>query len=142
MKHLAFGWLLLCMATACFGQDQAPLCPRHIETPNYPAIARAAHISGKITLKVTIGADGNVEHVDTTTENPGANGHRILMIAAAENMRRWTFAKPPSAPHTQVIAYDYEFNPSITKTTFDLPDRVSITTDVATIEVQSSRIRN
>jgi TonB family protein len=146
VKNLVLGWLLLCVGTACFAQDQAPLYPRHIETPNYPAIARAAHISGKITLKVTIGADGNVEHVEATAENPVQREHPLLQKYAIENMQHWTFAKPPSAPYTQIIVYDYELDPELPdgggKTTFDLPDHVLITTNVPTIEVQSSRARN
>lgn len=153
MKRLALGWLLLWMGAACFAQDQVVLCPKHIETPDYPPIARSAHITGKITLTVTVGADGNVEHVDASTDNPQQREHPLLRKFAIENMQHWTFAKPPSAPHTQVIVYDYEFDPelpaaggpsslpSIVRTTFDLPDHVSITTNLSIIEVQKSRTR-
>lgn len=154
MKQLAFGWLLLWTGAACFAQDQAALCPRHIETPNYPVLARTAHVTGKITLTVTVGLDGNVEHVDATTDNPVQREHPLLQKYAIENMELWTFAKPPSVPYTQVIVYDYELDPalppsggpsslpSITKTTFDLPNHVSITTNLPMIEVQKSRTRN
>ena len=131
MKKLTFGCLFFCLATVCFGQNQDALCPRHIETPTYPAIARAVRVSGKITLTVTIDADGTVKHVEATPDNPDFDA---LQKSAIENMKHWTFAKPQSAPYTQVIVYDYEIDPAppvagatpITKVTFDLPDRVTI----------------
>jgi hypothetical protein len=102
-------------------------------------------LTGKITLTVTIEADGNVEHVEATTDNPVQHGHPILQEHAIENMRHWTFAKPPSAPCTLIIVYDYEFDtalppaggphwsPSITKVKFDLPDHVTILTNTTII---------
>ncbi len=137
MKKLTFGCLIFSLVTLCFGQSQGALCVRHIETPIYPPIARAAHVSGKITLTVTINADGTVKHVEATADNPAAQRAPILQQSAVENMKYWTFAKPPSAPYTpytEVVVYDYEIDPAppvagatpITKVTFDLPDRVTI----------------
>ena len=154
MKKLAFGCLMLCMAAACFGQDRAAPCPRHIEAPGYPPAARAAHVTGKITLAVTIDADGNVVHVGATAEDPRQQAHPLLQKFAVENMQHWTFAKPASAPYTEVIVYDYEFDPAltpsggksflpaITKTTFDLPDHVTIATNLMFIDTQNSRLHN
>jgi TonB family protein len=154
MKKVAFGCLMLCMAAACFGQDQAALCPRHIEAPGYPAIARTAHVTGKVTLAVTIDADGKVVHVDATVDDPRQQAHPLLQKFAVENMQHWTFAKPPSAPYTQIIVYDYEFDqalptsggksslPAITKTTFDLPDHVTIATNLMFIDTQNARPHN
>jgi len=138
MKKLTFGCLFFCLATVCFGQNQDALCPRHIETPTYPAIARTAHVSGKITLTVTIDADGTVKHVEATPDNPDFD---VLQKSAIENMKHWTFAKPQSAPYTQVIVYDYEIDEklsqaggtAVTKVSFDLPDRVTILTGESTI---------
>ena len=140
MKKLTFGCLLFCLATVCFGQQQDALCPRHIETPTYPPIARAAFVSGKITLTITIDADGTVKHVEAAADNPDA---KMLQKFAAENLRHWTFAKPPSAPYTEVVVYDYEIDPAppvagatpITKVTFDLPDRVTIWTNQLPINI-------
>ncbi len=130
------------------------MCPRHIETPGYPPIARTAHVSGKVTLTVTIDADGNVTHVDAVAEDPRQQAHPLLQNFAIENMQHWTFAKPPSAPYTQVFVYDYELDPAlppsggkfsapaITKTAFDLPDHVTIATNLAFIDTQNSRPHN
>ncbi len=131
-----------------------PLCPRHIESPGYPPIARTAHVTGKITLTITIDADGNVVHVDAPTDNPLKAPYSLLHKYAAENIQRWTFANPPSAPYTQTIVYDYEFDPAlpaaggkhsfptVTKTTFDLPDRVTITTNLEILNTEKSGTRD
>ena len=104
------------------------------------------------TLTVTIDANGSVKHVEAATDNPVAQAHPLLQKYAIENMQQWTFAKPPSAPYTQVIVYDYEFDetlpssggpsslPVISRVKFDLPDRVTILTNVMFIDGQNSRI--
>jgi TonB family protein len=143
MRGTALGFLLLCGAGLCFGQEQQALCPRHIEVPTFPPIARAAHVTGKITLTLTIDADGNVRNVEATADNPVMQAHPLLQKFAVENMQHWTFAKPPSVPYTETIVYDYEFDPSlpadgganpITKVTFDLPNRVTILTNLSIID--------
>ena len=151
MRKTALRCILLCVAVGCSGQSHEALCPRHIETPSYPPLARAAHVTGMYTLTVTIDADGSVKHVEAATDNPVAQKHPLLQKYAIENMQQWTFAKPPSPPYTQVIVYDYEFDetlppsggpsrlPAISKVKFDLPDRVTILTNLMIIDVQNSR---
>ena len=146
MRKTAFGGLLFYIATAGFGQGQEPLCPRHIETPDYPPIARTAHLAGMVTLTATIDADGKVEHVEAKTDDSALRAHPLLQKLAAENLQHWTFAKPSSALYTQVISYDYKIDmtlppsggpsslPSITKVTFDLPDHVIIMTNARIID--------
>jgi hypothetical protein len=153
VKKTAFGFLLFC-AAGCLAQGQTELCPRHIEAPGYPPVARAAHVTGRITLTVTIDVDGNVTHVDAMAVDPRQQEHPLLQKFAIQNMQHWTFAKPPLAPYTQVIVYDYEFDPAlppsggkssmpaITKTTFDLPDHVTIATNLMFIDTQNSRPHN
>lgn len=135
--------LLFFLAVSCFAQNQAPLCPKHIETPSYPQIARVASVSGKVTLRVTIGADGRVTHIDFANDDARS---RMLGTSATENLRHWTFEKPPSAPYTETITYDYEIDsslppydrspsrPVITKVSFDLPERVTIAANGMMIE--------
>lgn len=151
MKIAALGVLWLCITQVCFAQGQAALCPRHIESPQYPQLAHTAHVTGKITLTVTIDADGNVKQVESTGGNPSEDKHPLLRKYAVENMQRWTFAKPPSAPYTQVIVYDFELDeslpasggphssPAITKVIFDLPDRVTILTNASFVDIYRSR---
>jgi TonB family protein len=151
VRKIALGFLLFCMSEAGFGQTQGALCPRHIETPVYPQIAHTAHVTGKITLTVTIDADGKVKQVEAAGGNSAEQKHPILRKYAVENMQHWTFVKPPSAPYTFVFLYDFEFDeslppeggphssPSITKVNIDLPDRVTILTNLSFVETSRAR---
>jgi TonB family protein len=121
------------------------LCPQHIETPDYPPIARTAHVTGKVTLTVTIGANGNVIAVEPSSDS-AVQANSQLQKHAAENMQHWTFATPPYAPFTQTMVYDYEFDsslppeggkksmPAITRVNLDLPDHVTISTNLRIID--------
>jgi len=154
MRRTSFAGLLFCIAAAGCSHGQESLCPRHIETPKYPPIARTAHVMGMVSLAVTIDADGNVKHVDATADDPWLQAHPMLQKYAVENMQHWTFAKPLSAPHIQIISYDYEFDgslppaggpsslPFVTEVTYDLPDRVTILANATIVDVSTSRTPN
>ncbi len=141
-KTAACTFLWFCLAYTCFGQSQEALCPRHIEIPTYPPIGRTAHLIGKVVLTLSIDADGKVSDVKVANEEDN-KGAGPLRLAATENIRLWTFEKPPIAPYTQTIVYDFEFDPSlpadegnhsIVKVTFDLPDRITIATNLKIID--------
>jgi hypothetical protein len=144
-----FSFLVLLIA-GCSASKSQPLYPKHIETPDFPPIARTAHVTGKIWLTVTVDADGNVGSVEAKAENPILQEHPLLQKYAIENMEHWKFLKPPSGPSKQVVLYDYEFDPSlpgeggpsylpaITKVNFDLPDHVAISTNLRFIDVSQS----
>jgi TonB family protein len=143
-RKLVGAFLSLFLAGVCFGQTQEVLCPRHIETPSYPPLARTAHITGEVILAVTIGSDGNVTDAKVTTDT---KSNAVLLPGAIDNIRHWTFAKPPTAPYTQTIVYDFEFDGSlpgddghhpITKVTFDLPDRVTISANLRFIDADGA----
>jgi TonB family protein len=145
MINSSFRWFLLCLATTGLGQAQQALCPKHIETPAYPQLARQAMLAGKVVLTLALDAEGKVESVEATTEDPRLLKVPVLQKSAVENIKHWTFAKPPSIPFTQVISYDYEFDASlpgddganpISKVTFDLPDRVTILANLRFVETQ------
>jgi protein TonB len=57
----------------------------HKVDPIYPAQARAARISGNVTLEITIGQDGRVENVKPV------EGHPVLAAAAQEAVRQWVY---------------------------------------------------
>jgi TonB family protein len=143
MRAITLGCLLLTTTPICFGQAQEALCPKHIETPVYPQIARTAHITGKVVLKLTIDSDGKVTDAETTNDDKWVP---LLKRSTMDNIRRWTFAKPPSAPYTDTIVYDYELDATLkdyeTKVVYDLPDRVSIFAGVATIQPSISKSKN
>ena len=145
--------LLFLVATVSFGQTQPAICPKHIETPEYPPLARQTRLMGEIVLSVTIDADGRVEHVTTIAENHKRQPFPLLQNSAVENMQHWTFTKPPFAPYTEVIVYDYEDDPSlppsggskglpvVTKVAFDLPDRVRILMNGPIVNTVKSKSR-
>ena len=138
MKRKTAAWLLLLVPASCLSQIQPGLCPTRIETPEFPVLARQTRIFGKVTLAVTIDADGVVQRVDVAVDNPREKVSRLLQNSAVENMKRWKFSKPPTAPYMQQIVYDYEpdaslppsggpkASPKITRVIIDLPGRVNI----------------
>src|SRR5690348_16569612 len=140
--------LLLLIVSPCTSETQEPLCPKHIETPTYPAIGRTAQMSGKVVMAVTIDADGKVDDVKVTSEKE--KFVKILEIGAVANIRLWTFANPLGRPRTQTIIYDFTLDeslpgeggprnlPAITKVSFDLPDRVTIRANLPFVETSAA----
>ena len=57
--------------------------------PVYPPLARQAHISGIVHLQVVIATDGTMKNMSVMS------GHPLLVPAAFEAARQWTFAPPP-----------------------------------------------
>ncbi len=142
---VACGYLWLCLAYSCFGQPQEMLCPRHIETPAYPSVAKTAHITGKVILTFTLDANGKVTDAKVVNEDDKWVG--LLKSAATDNIRLWIFAKPPAAPYMQTIVYDFKLDDSlpgddgdhpIVKITFDLPDRVTISANARLVDHNGS----
>jgi TonB family protein len=134
-KLMCSGFLPVLLALSCMGQTQQSICPKHIETPTYSAIARTAHVSGIVALTLTIDADGNVSDVKVTNEDE--RFVKLLERSAVDNIRLWTFTKPQSAPFKQNVTYDFQLDdklplagvnnyPLVTLVTYDLPDRVTI----------------
>jgi TonB family protein len=137
------GFLILVVTLSCMGQTQQSLCPKHIETPAYPPIARTAHVSGIVALTLTIDADGKVSDVTVTNEDEPFV--KLLEKSAVSNIRLWTFTKPQSAPAKQNVIYDFQFDdklplagpnnyPDVTIVTYDLPDRVTVRTNYHEVE--------
>lgn len=53
--------------------------------PKYPELAKMAHISGPVTLQITVGTDGAVKNVNVIS------GHRLLRKAAVDAVRQWLY---------------------------------------------------
>jgi TonB family protein len=151
MKELAASCLLLALLVGCATGKPKPVHPLHIEAPDFPLPARTAHVTGTVSLTLTIDADGRVTVVDAKASNPVEEQHPLLRKSATDNIERWTFEKPPFAPFRQTIVYDYEFDdalpaeggpsalPRITQVEFDLPSHVSISANAAIIETNASK---
>jgi TonB family protein len=143
MVRLPLFGMALWLVGGCSLNSHPPLCPRHIETPIYPSLARQVRITGKITLTVTMDADGTVKNVEASTNDPRREKFPILQKSAIENMQHWTFARPPFAPYQQMSEYDYIIDESLppqvaastvtTKVSYDLPERVSIAMNAMTV---------
>jgi protein TonB len=57
----------------------------HRVQPEYPAIARAAHISGRVQLRAIIGKDGAVRELQVISGNP------LLVQAASAAVLQWRY---------------------------------------------------
>ncbi|MGA2674658.1 MAG: energy transducer TonB [Terracidiphilus sp.] len=65
-------------------KDSKPLLLEHPK-PVYPPIAKAAHVSGSVVLRATVGADGRI--TDFVIES----GPAMLQQAAIDAVKQWTF---------------------------------------------------
>jgi TonB family protein len=91
-------------AAAQSSVGQLPQAPPVVEriAPVYPPLALQARISGIVTMKVTIAANGTVQHIDVVS------GHPLLVPAALEALRGWKF-QPQAAEGTYRV--DIPFTP-------------------------------
>ncbi len=123
--------LLVVFLCAGSSVQKAPtVCVRHIESPGYPQVARLAHISGAVEVKVLISPDGKV------TSATAVSGPPVLGQYAAENLKNWVFDEGDERRLDIVFrfrlerpAVDYAPPPRVS---FDLPNSVEITSKYAT----------
>ncbi|MGA8766290.1 MAG: hypothetical protein WB559_04675 [Candidatus Acidiferrales bacterium] len=87
---------------------------------------------------MTIDADGKVVEAEVVS------GSALLRKASTDNIQKWSFSKPPHAPFTQTMIYEYKLdgiakdNAAHTKVSFDLPNHVDIVATEFTVEPQKS----
>ena len=62
----------------------AAMLVNHVD-PQYPAIAKAAHISGVVHLHAIIGKDGTVREIEVVDGNP------LLAQAAKAAVQNWRY---------------------------------------------------
>ena len=101
-------------------------CVAHVESLEYPEVARAAHIDGIVSLRLKVALDGRVDSVEKLS------GPEILAKEAEKNAGRWVFFREP---HVNTVEVQYEFRltqprsdsrvPAAVK--FDLPTKVLVT---------------
>ena len=139
MKLATFGGIFFLLLAVGCNHTESALCPRHIEEPIYPAIARTADIAGKLVVAVTIDANGKVSRAEITNRTTSL---KLLEQTTLNNIRSWTFTPPRKAPHVQTVVYDYEINKSPefqgVQVSYDLPDRVNIIAGLPEIETSGS----
>ncbi len=54
-------------------------------TPEYPGIAKSAHVSGTVTLRAIISKDGSIEKLEYVSGPP------LLMASAIRAVREWRY---------------------------------------------------
>ena len=58
----------------------------HKAEPQYPSIAKAAHVSGTVELECVVGTDGHIQEVKVKSGNP------LLIQAAVQAAWQWVYA--------------------------------------------------
>jgi len=78
------------------------VCVKQISVPKYVPIALAARVTGDVSLKISIGAQGEVASV------VGSGPSRMLVEGAKENVRGWIFCAPMKKRSSRVrLRYIY-----------------------------------
>jgi hypothetical protein len=73
--------------------------------PMYPPIAKAAHVTGKVVVKVTI-KDGLMVQTEVLSKPPVASGGRLLEAPTLENLKTWRFAANVTCTFTVIYTYE------------------------------------
>lgn len=111
-----------------------PRLPVHVESLEYPPMARGARIEGDVVAQVRVDAAGRVviEDGGRLDEN-GLLTNPILTRAAFDNLKKWQFQPGPEA--TLKITYHFRLagppapRPDCfpSRAAFDFPDSVTVT---------------
>ena len=69
-------------------------------TPEYPQLAKAIQVTGKVKIEATISSDGHV----TSTRVIG--GSPLLVSSALEALKKWRY-EPAAKETTEMIEFDF-----------------------------------
>jgi hypothetical protein len=110
MRRCRRALLGLILAVPAFGQTIPPAAAPPIlqgaTLPMYPPIAKAAHVTGKVIVRVTV-KSGLVVKTDVLSKLDPA-GQRFLETATVENLKTWRFAADVTGEYT--VTYTYEIS--------------------------------
>ncbi len=122
--------LITCSAFQSSVQAPSPEpCVTHLESPQYPALARQMRILGKVLTTILVYRDGTISVTDKVS------GHPLLVGAATENLTTWKFAVNDAKDPIPVdvvfefeldekhATYDASFNSAVA---LDLPHHLRI----------------
>ena len=115
------GWISLLLVplsgiAQSTSSQPAPAPPLLImaDLPSYPAIAKAAHITGWLRMRIVV-AKGKIEKVDVLATEARddrshvfSNGSRLLTEPTLEKLKSWRFQQ--SADKTLVVTYTYNIS--------------------------------
>jgi len=105
----------------------------------YDPVAAAARIQGDVVVHLEIGGDGSIVSAVVTSGPP------VLRKGAVANARNWTFV--PGEQGNLDVTYSfrlkepYAFYTAATVTTFDLPDHVTVATNLKENAGNSSHLK-
>jgi TonB family protein len=71
--------------------------------PDYPAIAKQMHITGKVKIEATIAADGHVVSTHVVGGSP------VLVGAATDALKKWKYESGPKET-TEIVEFDFDGN--------------------------------
>jgi hypothetical protein len=111
MRRCRRALLGLILAVPAFGQTAPPAAAPPIlqgaTLPMYPPIAKAAHVTGKVVVRVTV-KDGLIVQTEVLSKPAVASGGRLLESPTLENLKTWRFAADVSGAFT--VTYTYEIS--------------------------------
>ncbi|WP_158942053.1 TonB family protein [Granulicella sp. S190] len=82
----------------------APPILREAVMPRYPPIAAAAHVTGKVTVEVTV-KNGSVVNTSVLPKPDAPAGRRLLESPTVENLRTWKFDSQVAGTFTVTYTY-------------------------------------
>ena len=68
--------------------------------PDYPELAREAHVSGLVRLQVVISPSGHVKSASVV------GGHPLLIASAMQAVKEWQY-EPAAEETTQVVVFNF-----------------------------------
>jgi hypothetical protein len=107
MRHTLTSLFLLLFAFSLFGQNGSTLAVPILQDaglPKYPPIAKAAHVTGKVIVRVSV-EHGKVVKTDILSKQDVASGQRLLESPTVENLKTWHFAAEVTSEFTVTYTY-------------------------------------
>ncbi len=129
--------LLIALLFLTVSPQAQPRLPIHVESLNYPPLARQAQLQGDVVLLAHIGTDGSISIPILKS------GHPLLLRVAADNLKKWKFQS--GEEREMEITYHFKLaeppSDSLqTECAFDLPDSVIVFSHTAPVETNYSRL--
>ena len=102
-KFIAKGLMVLAIAAmlvpaSLMAQDGRKV-KREVK-PDYPQLAREAHVNGIVRLQVVIAPSGHVKSASVV------GGHPLLIASAMQAVKEWQY-EPASEETTQVVVFNF-----------------------------------
>lgn len=121
MRNTWLGWVVFCVLAAVTSGCRTPASGQTVSNtpapavpilqgaalPMYPPIAKAARVTGKVVVRVTV-RHGLMVQTDVLSKPAVASGGRLLESSTLENLKTWRFAADVTGAFT--VTYTYEIS--------------------------------